>query len=148
MQCVVLCCVAPSRLNFVIVISSAGGAGEEQREAHRPQIWRWICIHVLQLESLGKLTGLNAKDVNVAVTSPRRIAYIEETLRDMEQGNLKIRVRSLENEKSLDRISLQQVWVQVGAQQGERRALAGRQVSHGKLEVPGLVSQMLCICQP
>jgi predicted unusual protein kinase regulating ubiquinone biosynthesis (AarF/ABC1/UbiB family) len=61
-----------------------------------------------KLESLGKLTGLNAKDVNVAVTSPRRIAYIEETLRDMEQGNLKIRVRSLENEKSLDRISLQQ----------------------------------------
>jgi len=55
-----------------------------------------------------KATGLNKEDVNTALTSPRKIQYVEETLRSMENGNLKIRVRSLENEKSLERMSLTQ----------------------------------------
>jgi len=55
-----------------------------------------------------KATGLNPDDINTAVTSPRKIAYIEDTLRDMESGSLKIRVRSLENEKALERMSLNQ----------------------------------------
>eukprot|EP00238_Polyblepharides_amylifera_P006966 CAMPEP_0196574902 /NCGR_PEP_ID=MMETSP1081-20130531/4506_1 /TAXON_ID=36882 /ORGANISM="Pyramimonas amylifera, Strain CCMP720" /LENGTH=729 /DNA_ID=CAMNT_0041893047 /DNA_START=269 /DNA_END=2458 /DNA_ORIENTATION=+ len=59
------------------------------------------------LSQFGKATGLNVKDVNTAVTTPRKVAYIEETLREMEQGNLKIRVRSLETETALDRLRLQ-----------------------------------------
>ena len=55
-----------------------------------------------------KATGLNKEDINTAVSSPRKIAYIEETVRAMESGNLKIRVRSLENEKSLERMELTQ----------------------------------------
>ena len=55
-----------------------------------------------------KATGLNKDDINDAVTSPRKIAYIEETIRSMESGTLKIRVRSLENEKSLERMELTQ----------------------------------------
>jgi predicted unusual protein kinase regulating ubiquinone biosynthesis (AarF/ABC1/UbiB family) len=55
-----------------------------------------------------KATGLNSKDVEIAVTSPRKIAYVEETLRAMEDGSLKIRTRSLENEKSLERMVLTQ----------------------------------------
>jgi predicted unusual protein kinase regulating ubiquinone biosynthesis (AarF/ABC1/UbiB family) len=55
-----------------------------------------------------KATGLNTKDIESAVSSPRRIVYIEETLRAMEGGSLKIRVRSLENEKSLERLALTQ----------------------------------------
>ncbi|KAL9189641.1 hypothetical protein ACHAXT_009316 [Thalassiosira profunda] len=55
-----------------------------------------------------KATGLNQDDVFTAVTSPKKIAYIEETLREMERGDLKIRVRSLENEKALERMSLNQ----------------------------------------
>lgn len=55
-----------------------------------------------------KATGLNKDDINDAVTSPRKIAYIEETIRSMESGSLKIRVRSLENEKSLERMELTQ----------------------------------------
>jgi len=43
------------------------------------------------LKIFSKATGLNAKDIDVAVTSPRRIAYVEETLRSMESGTLKIR---------------------------------------------------------
>ena len=55
-----------------------------------------------------KATGLNTKDIETAVTSPRKIAYIEETLRSMEEGTLKVRVRSLENEKALERMQLTQ----------------------------------------
>lgn len=55
-----------------------------------------------------KATGLNKDDINSAVTSPRKIAYIEETMRSMENGTLKIRVRSLENEKALERMALTQ----------------------------------------
>lgn len=57
---------------------------------------------------LAKATGLNQVDINKAITSPKKIAYIEETLRDMARGELKIRVRSLENEKALERMSLNQ----------------------------------------
>jgi len=55
-----------------------------------------------------KATGLNADDINTAVSSPRKIAYIEETMRSIEEGSLKIRVRSLENEKALERMELTQ----------------------------------------
>jgi len=55
-----------------------------------------------------KATGLNTKDIETAVMQPRKVAYIESTLRDMEYGNLKIRVRSLENEKALERLGLRQ----------------------------------------
>lgn len=55
-----------------------------------------------------KATGLNKDDINAAVTSPKKIAYIEETLRSISAGDLKIRVRSLENEKALERMQLTQ----------------------------------------
>ena len=45
-------------------------------------------------------TGLNKDDINSAITSPKKIAYIEETMRSIESGNLKIRVRSLECERA------------------------------------------------
>jgi len=60
------------------------------------------------LNIFAKATGLNQRDVLTAVTSPKKIAYIEETLREIERGDLKIRVRSLENEKALERMSLTQ----------------------------------------
>jgi len=61
-----------------------------------------------KLSIFSKATGLNLPDINTAITSPRKIAYVEETLRAMENGNLKIRVRSLENEKALERMVLTQ----------------------------------------
>jgi predicted unusual protein kinase regulating ubiquinone biosynthesis (AarF/ABC1/UbiB family) len=60
------------------------------------------------LNIFSRATGLNADDINTAVTSPKRIAYIEDTLRSMEGGSLKIRVRSLENEKALERMAMTQ----------------------------------------
>ena len=41
-----------------------------------------------------------------AAASP--LLLVEDTVRAMEQGSLKIRVRSLENEKALERIALSQ----------------------------------------
>ncbi|VEU36280.1 unnamed protein product [Pseudo-nitzschia multistriata] len=61
-----------------------------------------------QFSIFQKATGLNTKDIETAVTSPKKVAYIEETLRSMEEGTLKIRVRSLENEKALERMALTQ----------------------------------------
>jgi predicted unusual protein kinase regulating ubiquinone biosynthesis (AarF/ABC1/UbiB family) len=55
-----------------------------------------------------KATGLNLPDINTAVTQPKKVEYIEQTLRQMEEGRLKIRVRSIENEKALDRMALRQ----------------------------------------
>ena len=55
-----------------------------------------------------KATGLNRQDISTAVMSPKKIAYIEDTVRSMEEGSLKIRVRSLENEKALERMALTQ----------------------------------------
>ena len=55
-----------------------------------------------------KATGLNPMDINTAVMQPRKIAYIEETVRSIETGELKIRVRSRENEKALERLGLRQ----------------------------------------
>ena len=59
-----------------------------------------------QFNIFQKATGLNPIDINTAISSPRKIAYIEETLRSMEDGTLKVRVRSLENEKAMERMSL------------------------------------------
>lgn len=61
-----------------------------------------------RLSIFSKATGLNLPDLETAVTQPRKVQYIADTLRLMETGNLKIRVRSLENEKALERLSLRQ----------------------------------------
>uniref|UniRef100_A0A7S4N1B0 ABC1 atypical kinase-like domain-containing protein n=1 Tax=Odontella aurita TaxID=265563 RepID=A0A7S4N1B0_9STRA len=61
-----------------------------------------------KLNVFAKATGLNLEDINTAITSPKKISYVEETLRAMEEGTLKIRVRSLENEKALERMCLTQ----------------------------------------
>ena len=55
-----------------------------------------------------KATGLNKDDLETAVMQPRKVQYIEETIRDMASGELKIRTRSLENEAALKRLNLRQ----------------------------------------
>jgi predicted unusual protein kinase regulating ubiquinone biosynthesis (AarF/ABC1/UbiB family) len=59
-----------------------------------------------------KATGLNVDDIETAVQQPRKVKYIEETLRSIEDGSIKIRVRSLENEKSLERMGMRQTFVE------------------------------------
>ena len=57
---------------------------------------------------LAKATGLNQTDILKAITSPKKIAYIEEMLHAIERGDLKIRVCLLEDEKSSESVSLTQ----------------------------------------
>ena len=59
-------------------------------------------------DTFKKATGLNSWSIDTALTQPKKVAYIEETIRAMESGSLKIRVRSLENEKALERLGLRQ----------------------------------------
>jgi len=47
-----------------------------------------------------------SQDIDSALTQPKKVAYLEETIRAMEQGQLKIRVRSIENEQALSRLAL------------------------------------------
>ena len=60
------------------------------------------------LGRIGTATGLRQEDINTAIMQPKKVAYLEETVRAMEQGTLKIRVRSLENEQALSRLALTQ----------------------------------------
>ncbi|EOD26063.1 hypothetical protein EMIHUDRAFT_467752 [Emiliania huxleyi CCMP1516] len=59
-----------------------------------------------QLRVFGTATGLRASDIDTAITQPKKVAYLEQTVRAMEQGQLKIRVRSIENEQALARLAL------------------------------------------
>jgi len=61
-----------------------------------------------KLSIFSKATGLNPDDIETAITSPKKIKYLEDTMRAMENGTLKVRVRSLENEKALERMDLTQ----------------------------------------
>jgi len=60
------------------------------------------------VDRFGAATGLRTTDLNTAITQPKKVAYLEQTVRAMEQGTLKIRVRSLENENALARLALGQ----------------------------------------
>ena len=41
-----------------------------------------------QLRVFGTATGLRASDIDTAITQPKKVAYLEQTVRAMEQGQL------------------------------------------------------------
>lgn len=59
-------------------------------------------------KSFAKQVGWRPIDFKNAITQPRKVAYLEETLSKMEQGDLKLRVRVLESERSFKKIELEQ----------------------------------------
>ena len=63
---------------------------------------------ITAVKALQKKVGWRAKDINAVVTQPRKIAYIDNTLRRMESGDLRLRVRVLESERAFKRVSLMQ----------------------------------------
>jgi predicted unusual protein kinase regulating ubiquinone biosynthesis (AarF/ABC1/UbiB family) len=56
----------------------------------------------------GKKLGWRPVDIANTVKSPRNIAYLENTVARMEQGDLKLRVRVLESERSFKRLEIVQ----------------------------------------
>lgn len=55
-----------------------------------------------------KKLGWRPIDIANTVQSPRKVAYLDETLRKMEQGDLKLRVRVLESERAFQKMELVQ----------------------------------------
>jgi predicted unusual protein kinase regulating ubiquinone biosynthesis (AarF/ABC1/UbiB family) len=60
------------------------------------------------LKTWGKKLGWRPIDISNAVQSPRKVAYLAETVTKMEQGDLKLRVRVLESEESFAKMELVQ----------------------------------------
>lgn len=63
---------------------------------------------VTALKSFRKRVGWRGEDLQALVTQPRKTAYIEDTLKRMESGDLKLRVRVLESERAFKRVSMMQ----------------------------------------
>eukprot|EP01041_Mallomonas_annulata_P006221 gene6221-12603_t len=60
------------------------------------------------LKIWGKKLGLRPVDISQTIGSPRKVAYLEEVVSRLEQGDLKLRVRVLDSEKSFKRMELTQ----------------------------------------
>ncbi|CAN0460974.1 unnamed protein product, partial [Discosporangium mesarthrocarpum] len=52
--------------------------------------------------------GWRPEDIAALVQGPRKVAYVEGITRKLEQGDLKLRVRVLETERSFSRLELVQ----------------------------------------
>lgn len=63
---------------------------------------------VTAIKSFRKRVGWRKEDLSAVFTQPRKTAYIEDTLRRMESGDLRLRVRVLESERNFKRVSLMQ----------------------------------------
>jgi predicted unusual protein kinase regulating ubiquinone biosynthesis (AarF/ABC1/UbiB family) len=63
---------------------------------------------VSALRVVGKRVGLRPKDISDAVQGPRKVAYVEDFIRRLEQGEFQIRVRDTESERYLQRVTIEQ----------------------------------------
>jgi len=87
------------------------------------------------LKTLSKRVGLRPVDVAQVVTQPRSVAAMAKTIAQLEDGDLKLRVRALEVERALDKVDAKQNLI--GASVG---ALLLYQIS---TTVAGVLSQRL-----
>ena len=60
------------------------------------------------LKIWGKKLGWRPVDIANTVQQPRKVAYVEDIITKLEQGDLKLRVRVLESERSFQRLELSQ----------------------------------------
>lgn len=63
---------------------------------------------VSALKAWGKSLGWRPIDISNTVQSPRKVAYLEDVVTRLEQGDLKLRVRVLESEKAFQRVEIMQ----------------------------------------
>jgi len=60
------------------------------------------------VKEVGRRLGLRPEDIAAAVTQPRAVASVADTVKRLEEGDLKLRVRTLEVERLLERVELRQ----------------------------------------
>jgi len=63
---------------------------------------------------LGRRVGWRPQDVAQLVTQPRAVAGVAQTVRKLEEGDLKLRVRTLEVERMIERVELRQRFIGAG----------------------------------
>jgi len=63
------------------------------------------------LKELGRRVGLRPVDLAQVVTQPRVVSALHESVRRIEEGEVKLRVRALEVERQLERVELRQRFV-------------------------------------
>lgn len=63
---------------------------------------------VTAIKAFKRRVGWRNEDIRDLVTQPRKTAYIENALRRMESGDLRLRVRVLESERAFKRVTLMQ----------------------------------------
>lgn len=66
------------------------------------------------IKELGRQLGLRPVDIRELVTQPRNVANLKASLRRIEEGEVKLRVRTLEVERMLERVELRQRMVGSG----------------------------------
>jgi len=65
-------------------------------------------VTLTAVKTFAKQLGWRPEDLKAVVTGPRKLAYIDDTLRQLEQGDLKLRVRVLEAEQALEKAQVTQ----------------------------------------
>jgi predicted unusual protein kinase regulating ubiquinone biosynthesis (AarF/ABC1/UbiB family) len=90
-----------------------GGAGYDLNKLAKPYIVGLLNERdgssiVSALRVVGKRVGLRPKDISDAVQGPRKVAYVEDFIRRVEQGDFQIRVRDPESERYLQRVTIEQ----------------------------------------
>jgi predicted unusual protein kinase regulating ubiquinone biosynthesis (AarF/ABC1/UbiB family) len=66
------------------------------------------------LKELGRRTGLRPKDIGELVQQPRTVAAMADRVRRIEEGDVTLRVRTLQVERVLERVELRQRFIGAG----------------------------------
>lgn len=66
------------------------------------------------LKEVGRRVGLRPKDISQAITQPRNVAEIADRVRRIEDGDVKLRVRTVEVERMLERLEERQTMFGTG----------------------------------
>mmetsp|Transcript_16369 Transcript_16369/g.43887 ORF Transcript_16369/g.43887 Transcript_16369/m.43887 type:complete len:653 (-) Transcript_16369:77-2035(-) len=75
-------------------------------------------LAITAVKGLQRQLGLRPKDINAAITQPKKIDYISSTIQKIEEGDLRIRVRVLDSERGFRRSEMVQAATAFGLVSG------------------------------
>ena len=92
------------------------------------------------IKDVGRRLGLRPKDIGQLVTQPRTVAGLSESVRRIEEGEVKLRCRTLEVERMLERMEERQLMTGCGLGAGLLYQLATRSATMGVVQRAPLVA--------